>query len=70
MGGRGGGAGGGGKGRDRRQGLDAVSRRGIVTLLGELIRERSGMGPLLITHDLDRAAALAARTRSWMAGRS
>ncbi|MFJ9410561.1 hypothetical protein [Streptomyces sp. NPDC101393] len=50
-----------GKGRDRRQGLNAVSRRGIVPLLGELIRERSGMGLLLITHDLDRAAAPADR---------
>ncbi|MFI7099811.1 ABC transporter ATP-binding protein [Streptomyces sp. NPDC050161] len=42
-------------------GLDAVSRREIVALLGELLRERDGMGLVLITHDLDTAAALADR---------
>ncbi len=42
-------------------GLDAASRRGIVELLGELLRERTGTGLVLITHDLDTAAALADR---------
>ncbi|MCB5907687.1 ATP-binding cassette domain-containing protein [Streptomyces sp. SF28] len=42
-------------------GLDAVSRRDIVALLGALLRERDGMGLVLITHDLDTAAALADR---------
>ncbi|MFH8567248.1 ABC transporter ATP-binding protein [Streptomyces sp. NPDC017993] len=42
-------------------GLDAASRRGIVELLGELLRERAGTSLVLITHDLDTAAALANR---------
>ncbi|TJZ41477.1 ABC transporter ATP-binding protein [Streptomyces piniterrae] len=40
-------------------GLDAVSRRGIVELLGGLLREPTAPSLLLITHDLDTAAALA-----------
>lgn len=42
-------------------GLDAISRRGIVDLLGALQREQDGMSVLLITHDLDTAGALADR---------
>ncbi|WP_415949655.1 ABC transporter ATP-binding protein [Streptomyces sp. KLOTTS4A1] len=49
-------------------GLDAVTRAGMLDLLGGLMRERRDLSLVLVTHDLD-AAALATRIAVVDAGR-